>query len=39
MIRKETNTGHGEAKPGCKVIKKYADIFGSTVYKMGSEVQ
>ena len=39
MIRKKINTGHDEAKPGCKVIKKYEDIFGSTLYNMCSEAQ
>lgn len=39
MIRKETNTDHGEAKSGCKVIKKYVNIFGFTFYNIGSEAQ
>jgi len=37
LIRIETDAGHGAGTPVSKIIEKYADIFGFTLYNMGIE--
>ena len=38
LIRIETDAGHGAGTPVSKIIEKYADVFGFTLYNMGFDV-